>query len=574
MKKKSILWSLLLAWATLSVAQAQLPPDAVSLKRVKITEKIKSTDLCPVHLIPADPAIPTWTWEGVEYGGDSESCQAEFEKDSATYAAAAAEERYIRNFMEQMSTVWCPVTDEISPGGLTQWKKLDYTWESCCDFCDDTVQDEDFDSALDRLRERARKGYEATGGKYYADVDSPLAGAIDFGMGFPDEEETDSEEVSEAIADAAPTGPVVPEEAPWMTGHELKATYTEGIGLLFEQRCVECHRPGGAAPMSFTSYGGIRNWIKNMKESVKTRSMPPWPADAEVAVYENSRHLTPAEMDLFMAWAESGYPKGEGEFESQAPEGEWNLGAPDHVFEVPEYTLGENDTAVIKAFEIKTDFDEDRWIAAAEAVPGDIYTVMAVEGGALGSFYPGNSPDVYHETAPRLLKAGESITVKLLNIKDAGYELPIAPSRLGVHFVDDPSVVETEAKVAPMENTGFTIPAGAEAFEASASFEFPADGWIYSFRPVLNQRGKSVRLSAALPDGAKKDLLVIPRWDPAFKLRYRLAEPFKAPAGTVVRLDAVYDNSKLNAKNPNATIDVSTGPGGASLEGWLVYSID
>lgn len=574
MNRKSIVLSILVAWATISVAQAQLPPDAVSLKRVKIAEKIKSTDLCPVHLEPADPSVPTWTYEGVEYGGDAETCQAEFEEAPEKYAAAAAEERYIRNFMEQMSTVWCPVTDEISPGGLTQWNRLGFTWESCCDFCDDTVQEEDFDSALERLRERGRKAYEATGGKYYANVDSPLKGAIDFGMGFPDEEETEAEEVAEGVADAAPTGPVIPEEAPWMTGLELKATYTEGIGQLFEQRCVECHRPGGAAPMSFTTYGGIRNWIKNMKESVKTRSMPPWPADPHVAVYENSRYLTPAEMELVLAWADAGYPKGEGEFKSEAPEGEWNIGEPDHVFEVPEYTLGKDETAVVKEFEIETDFEEDRWIAAAEAVPGDIYTVMAVEGGALGSYYPGNSQDIYHETAPRLLKAGETVTVRLLNVKEAGYELPVMASKLGVMFVDDPSVVETSAKVEPLENTEFTIPAGEESFEASARFEFPADGWIYAFRPVLNQRGKSVGLTAELPDGTKRDLLSIPRWDPTFKIRYRLAEPFEAPAGTVVRLTGEYDNSKLNAKNPNPTIDVSAGPGGEALEGWLVYSLN
>lgn len=574
MKTKSIILSILVIWGTASLAQAQLPPDAVSLKRVKIAETTQPSDLCPVHLVPADAAIPTWTYEDVEYGGDSESCQAEFEKDPAKYAAASAEERYIVNFMEQMSTVWCPVTDEISPGGLTQWEKLDLTWESCCDFCDDTVHDEDFDSALERLRERGRRAYEATGGKYYADADSPIEGAIDFGMGFPDEAEASAEEVAEGIADAAPTGPAVPDEAPWMTGHDLKATYAEGIGLLFEQRCVECHRPGGAAPMSFTTYGGIRSWIKNMKESVKTRSMPPWPADADLIAYENSRYLTPAEMDLFMAWADSGFPKGEGDFKSGAPEGEWNIGEPDHVFEVPEYTLGEDETAVVREFEIETGFAEDRWIAAAEAVPGDIYTVMAIEGGPLGSFYPGGSLDVYHETAPRLLKAGETVTVRLLNLKEAGYELPIAPSKLGVKFVDTPDVVESEAKVAPMENTDFTIPAGAEAFEASSTFELPSDGWIYSFRPVLNQRGKSARLTAELPDGTKRDLLSIPRWDPMFKVRYRLAEPFKAPAGTVVRLTAVYDNSKLNAKNPNPNIDVGAEPGAESLEAWLVYSLN
>jgi hypothetical protein len=199
---------------------------------------------------------------------------------------------------------------------------------------------------------------------------------------------------------------------------------------------------------------------------------------------------------------------------------------------------------------------------------------MEVEGGSLGSYYPGNSHDIYSAAAPRLLKAGESVTVNLLNVKEAGYELPIGPSKLGVVFVDDPAAVEATATMEPMKNLEFTVPAGAEAFETSATFEMPSAGRVYSFRPVLNQRGKSVRLSAESPDGTVKTLLSIPRWDPAFKLRYRLAEPFEASAGTVIRLTAQYDNSTLNVRNPNASIDVPAGPGGESLEGWLVYSLD
>ncbi len=571
MKQTPIVLCALILATSIAPTWAQLPPDAVSLERVKVAEKVGSAEFCPVHLIPADPAVATWTYEGVEYGGDSESCQSEFKKDPAGYAAKVEEERYVYNFMQQMSTVWCPVTDEISPGGLTSWDALGYTWESCCDFCDDTVQDEDFGSALERLKERARKAYVANGGKYYADASSPLEGAIDFGQGFPDEADV---QVADAGADStSEVEPAISREAGWMSGLELKATYAEGIGLLFDQRCVECHRPGGVAPMSFSTYGGIRSWIKSMKQSVESRGMPPWPADPNVAAYENSRYLTPAEMELFLEWANAGYPKGEGDFTSEAASGEWNIGEPDQVFEIPEYTLAEDETSVVKEFEINANLTEDRWIAAAEAVPGDIYTVMEVEGGPLGSYYPGNSQDIYGSKAPRLLKAGENVTVALLNVKEAGYELPIAPSKLGVVFADAPAD-ESSSLVDPLRNTEFTVPAGAEAFEASASFEFPSAGKIHSFRPVLNQRGKSVRMTAEFPDGTSRDLLSIPRWDPAFKIRYRLAQPLEAPAGTIVRLTAMYDNSKLNAKNPDSSIDVPAGPGGESLEGWLVYTLD
>jgi hypothetical protein len=403
----------------------------------------------------------------VTYRGHTAECQAEFETDPAGYAARAAEERYIENFRRALSAVWCPVTDEITPGGLTQWERLGYTWESCCDFCDDTVQESDFPATLDRLTERGRRAYQLTGGKYFPDASSPLEGAVDFGGGFPDEApETDT-------GPEAPAEPPLPQEAAWMSGHELKATYHEGIGLLFEQRCVECHRPGGGAPMSFTTYNGIRSWIRSMKQSVESRGMPPWPADPNVGRFENSRYMTPAEMDLFLEWANAGYPAGTGDFKSSASSGEWNIGEPDHVFELPEYTLGDDETNAIREFEVATEFGEDRWIVAAEAVPGDIYTVTAVEAGPLGSFYPGSSQDVYPASAPRLLKAGETVTVRIANLKDAGYSLPIGATRLGVKFTDDPAAATGETRVDPLANTDFTIPAGAEAFEAEAIVYVP-----------------------------------------------------------------------------------------------------
>lgn len=556
-----------LVWG--SSAWAQLPPDAVKLERVKIPETMKSVDLCPVHLVPSDPAVAPWTHNGVEYRGETAACQAEFEKDPDGYAAKAAEERYVRNFMTSMSTVWCPVTDEITPGGLNSWEKHGLTWESCCDFCDDTVQDADFDTALERLKARGHKAYELTGGKYFANASSPLEGAIDFGGGLPAETTG-----GDAAAAPAAAEPAAPAEPAWLSGQELKATYAGGVGLIFDHRCVECHRPGGVAPMSFTTYGGIRSWIKSMKQSIESRGMPPWPADPAVGHFENSRALTQRELDLLLEWANAGYPAGDGEYKSAAPAGEWNIGEPGATFDLPEYTLGESETAVVKELEVQTSFPEDRWIVAAEAVPGDIYTVMQIEAGPLGSYFPGNSQDVYPAASPRLLKAGEKVAVRVLNVKEAGYELTIAPSKLAVVFAADAAAAKSPAQIDPLANTDFTIPAGAEDFEASASFEFPVDGRILSLRPALRARGKSVKVSAVLPDGTSHDLLSIPRWDPAWKIRYRLAEPFAAPKGTVVKLTAHYDNSKLNARNPDASVEVKAGPAGESLEGWLVYTLD
>ncbi|MBO0722022.1 MAG: hypothetical protein J2P41_14455 [Blastocatellia bacterium] len=171
-------FSLFLLFAASIPAFAQLPPDAVELDKVKIPEVQKSEDLCPVYLEPSDPMLPIWEYKGVKFRGSKPDAQEKFFKDADKFAEAAKKQRWINNFMQAMSTIWCPVTDQITPGGMTQWKKFGLTFESCCSFCDENARDEDFQKGLERLKKRAELAYAMTGGKYTEGAKSPVEGAI------------------------------------------------------------------------------------------------------------------------------------------------------------------------------------------------------------------------------------------------------------------------------------------------------------------------------------------------------------------------------------------------------------
>ena len=159
-------------------ALAQLPPDAVILEKVKIPEKQKSVDLCPVYLEASDPKLPAWEHKGLTYRGSKPDAKEKFLKDPDTYAKAAEKQRFVNNFVQAMSTIWCPVTDEITPGGMTQWKRFGLTFESCCAFCDEDFKEEHFAEALKKLKARAAKTYELIGAKYTEGAKSPVEGAI------------------------------------------------------------------------------------------------------------------------------------------------------------------------------------------------------------------------------------------------------------------------------------------------------------------------------------------------------------------------------------------------------------
>ncbi len=159
-------------------AFAQLPADAVLLDKLKIPEKQKSVDLCPVYLQPSDPKLPTWEFKGVAYRPSRPDAREKFLRDPVRYAEAAARQRFVNNFISAMSTVWCPVTDQVTPGGMHQWKRLDYTFESCCAFCDENAKEEHFEQGLDRLRQRAERTYRLIGASYTEGARSPVEGAI------------------------------------------------------------------------------------------------------------------------------------------------------------------------------------------------------------------------------------------------------------------------------------------------------------------------------------------------------------------------------------------------------------
>jgi hypothetical protein len=170
----SFLWLFLLA----APAFAQLDADSILLDKVKIAEKQKSVDLDPVYLVPSDPLLPTWEYKGVTYRGGKPDAKEKFLQEPDKYAKAAEKQRFINNFMLSMSTVWCPVTDQVTPGGMKQWKYSDLTFESCCAFCDESGKEADFAQGLEKLKARAEKSYALMGAHYTEGAKSPVEGAI------------------------------------------------------------------------------------------------------------------------------------------------------------------------------------------------------------------------------------------------------------------------------------------------------------------------------------------------------------------------------------------------------------
>src|SRR5215813_761257 len=164
------------------------------------------------------------------------------------------------------------------------------------------------------------------------------------------------------------------DSADGITKSKADVTFNKDVAPILFKNCVECHRPGEAAPMSLLRYKDARPWARSIREKVLSREMPPWHADPRVGQFSNDPRLTQAEIDTITAWVDGGAKEGEPRDLPPSPkfvEG-WNIGQPDLILKMPEeFTLDANGPDEYQHFVIDPGFTEDKYVEVAEARPGN-----------------------------------------------------------------------------------------------------------------------------------------------------------------------------------------------------------
>ena len=155
-------------------------------------------------------------------------------------------------------------------------------------------------------------------------------------------------------------------------------TYSNQISRILNSRCVECHREGELAPFSMQTYDDVVVWAETIREAVLDGRMPPWFADPQYGHFSNDFSISAEERDLIDRWVTNGCPEGD-KSELPAPPSfvsGWRIGEPDAVYEMEEmFTVPADGTVDYQHFLIDPKFDEDVWISAAEARPGNTAVV-------------------------------------------------------------------------------------------------------------------------------------------------------------------------------------------------------
>ena len=355
-----------------------------------------------------------------------------------------------------------------------------------------------------------------------------------------------------------------------------EVTYSKQIARIFNDHCVECHRPGQVAPFTLTAYDDATGWADTIREVIQAGRMPPWHADPQYGKFHNDARLPDADKQLVFQWIDNGMPEGE---KSDLPEPRefdetWRIPKPDLIVRMPQpFTVPAKGVVPYQYFVVDPGFKEDVWVRGAEGRPGsrDIIHHMilfylppdqeAKHGGdallnSVASFVPGMPAKVWPEGYARRIPAGSKLVFQM-HYTPNGME-HVDQSEAGLVFAD-PQKVKTEILQTSVVNSQFKIPPGDPNYAVEAHYRFPKDMDLYTLCPHMHVRGKSFRFTAVYPDKTREVLLDVPHYDFNWQNIYQLAEPKRMPAGTELICTAHFDNSPDNPVNPDPTQTVKWG---------------
>ncbi|MEJ1930033.1 hypothetical protein WDZ92_07085 [Nostoc sp. NIES-2111] len=394
---------------------------------------------------------------------------------------------------------------------------------------------------------------------------------------------------------------------PVMAQGEETVTYSKDIAPILFSKCANCHRPGEAAPFSLLTYEDAASRARMLRSVTQARVMPPWKAAEGSFAYANNRSLSQREIDLLAKWAADGAPLGDPAEIPETPKfpADWQLGVPDLIVEMPEaFPVPADGADIYRSFAIPLNLSDDIYVSAIELRPsarpvvhhvvyyadstgaarradeaeeGPGFSNMRNSGQMqmLGEWAVGTQPAPYQDGIALRIARGTDLVLQ-------GHYVPNGTEqsekmRVGIYLAKQRSERTLLSQMLPPlfgQFAGINIPAGEKNFEIRSQFTLPVDSELISVMGHAHYIGKSMLLTATLPDGKVLTLLDIPQWDFSWQDRYLFSAPVKLPQGTRIDSRISWDNSADNPHNPNnPPINVRWGENSADEMGTLLYEL-
>lgn len=375
------------------------------------------------------------------------------------------------------------------------------------------------------------------------------------------------------VASAELRGSVEQQEAP---------TFARDVAPILFDRCSSCHHPGGAGPFSLLSWEEARNRARQIADVTASRYMPPWLPEPDPPAFAEERRLSGAEIATLASWAAAGAPLGKPRDLPPVPvyKAGWQMGEPDLVLTMPAtYNLKAEGADVIRYFAIPNPLSRERFVRGFEFRPGNSKIVHHArivldlsglterldlqdpepgfargmnraqisdpDGHWLG-WTPGKQPAMRDPELAWRLDPG-TVLVLELHLVPSGKPESIQSS-LGLYFSDKPPM--RRPVILRFGSLVIDIPAGDSEYSIQDDYKLPISVEILNVYPHAHLLATEMESWATLPDGSRRNLIHIKRWNFDWQDEYRYRSPVKLPKGTVLSMRYRYDNSANNVRNP------------------------
>lgn len=387
------------------------------------------------------------------------------------------------------------------------------------------------------------------------------------------------------------------------TEFELPDTveFVQHIAPIIHTHCTPCHKQGGGGPFDLITYNQVAKRSKMIAFVTKSRYMPPWPADKEYSHFANERGLSEREIALLYKWYETGAIRGDGVVE-------WKQGisgkdSPDLILPIyPMQVLG-NNTDQFYVVKVPFEIPKDTFVRLVEFISGSKQIVHHANGHLLnyqfekkqnvfdGKYYMNTNADeatylqefdslqLLHDDRTFPIRVHSAINylpgMKYFSYPEGIGGFPI--HRKGAFVLNDihygpypKNIIDSSylhvyyAKNPPkrpfqevmLGTNGVSeivpkliIPPG-EIKTFQTKWEVPFDISMVSINPHMHLLGKSIKAYAVKPNADTIPLIYIPKWDFRWQYVYSFERLLRLPKGTVVMVEATFDNTSANPNNP------------------------
>jgi hypothetical protein len=359
------------------------------------------------------------------------------------------------------------------------------------------------------------------------------------------------------------------------TDSARQVTFSKDVAPIFQKGCQSCHHEGTSAPMSLMTYAETRPWARSIKERVVRRDMPPWHLDKTVGIrqYKNDRSLGDDEIATIARWVDSGAPQGNPADMPPAPsftsDKEWFIGTPDlTVTTDQDFVMYPNgpDWWLDQFGEVK--MTEDRWIKSMEVKPSNpkivhhavIYAIEpdapegAPEGGVqLHEYAVGKYGDIFADNTGRLLKKGTRLRFDMHYFAVGSAEHN--KTTIAFKFYPKGEVPKYQVRsiaIRNVPNDELDIPPNS-VVRTDGYYRLTRNARIDSFQPHMHMRGRGMTVEAINLNNTTTILSSVDHFNFNWHINYIYADDVAPllPAGTVLHMIGIHDNTSANPRNPD-----------------------